>query len=267
GTLSDLFNKPGLALSVRNLLELMLLISDNSATDMLLRQAGGPSAVNERMAALGIDGIHLDRSTALLIADALGVEKLPPEEEWTLDGFVKLMRGVPPEKRKTAQQRFDADPRDTSTPDAMAQLLTRIYHKDLLKPETADLLLDIMKRCRTGDTRIKGLLPAGTELAHKTGTISASANDVSILTLPNGAGHAVLAVFLNSATKNTSLLDRAIAEISLVAHDYFVLKPAAAPGRKYKLMADPIFSSLHLRGGEGVRLRLYPGFFEEFLPP
>ena len=54
GTLTDLFNKPGLALSVRNLLELMLLISDNSATDVVLRLAGGPEAVTARMRALGI---------------------------------------------------------------------------------------------------------------------------------------------------------------------------------------------------------------------
>ena len=42
GTLTELFDDPGVVLSVRNLLELMLLISDNSATDVVLRVAGGP---------------------------------------------------------------------------------------------------------------------------------------------------------------------------------------------------------------------------------
>ncbi len=42
GTLSNLFKQPGVSLSVRNLMELMLLISDNSATDIVLRLAGGP---------------------------------------------------------------------------------------------------------------------------------------------------------------------------------------------------------------------------------
>jgi beta-lactamase class A len=267
GTLSDLFTKPGLALSVRNLMELMLLISDNSTTDMLLRQAGGADAVNARMHSLGIEGIHLDRSTALLIADAVGVENLPPEEQWTLEMFGKLMRQVPREARDAARQRFDADPRDTSTPDGMAQLLSRIYRKDLLKPASADLLLDIMKRCRTGDTRLKGLLPTGTEIAHKTGTISASANDVGIVTLPNGAGHLALAVFVKSSTKEPALRDRAIAEIARAVHDYFVFEPAAAPGRNYEAMADRIVSALHLKGGEHVRLRPDPGYFEALLPP
>ena len=53
GTLTDLFNQPGVALSIRNLMELMMRISDNSATDVLLRTAGGPAAVNARLAALG----------------------------------------------------------------------------------------------------------------------------------------------------------------------------------------------------------------------
>src|SRR5881396_2395831 len=83
GTITDLFNKGGLALSVRNLMELMLLISDNSATDVLLRTAGGAEAVTARMRSLGIDGINVNRSTAQLIADWAGVNTLPPEEQWT----------------------------------------------------------------------------------------------------------------------------------------------------------------------------------------
>ena len=69
GTLSQLFVQPGVVLSVRNLLELMLLISDNSATDILLRVVGGPRAVTEKMSEIGLDGIRVDRPTAGLIAD------------------------------------------------------------------------------------------------------------------------------------------------------------------------------------------------------
>src|SRR6266567_1600934 len=82
GTLTDLFNKGGLALSVRNLMELMLLISDNSATDVMLRTAGGAEAVTARMRSLGIEGINVNRSTAQLIADWVGVTSLPPEDRW-----------------------------------------------------------------------------------------------------------------------------------------------------------------------------------------
>src|SRR5258705_6729278 len=64
GTLADLFNKGGLALSVRNLMELMLLISDNSATDVMLRTAGGAEAGRPRMGARGILCVRRNRHTA-----------------------------------------------------------------------------------------------------------------------------------------------------------------------------------------------------------
>jgi beta-lactamase class A len=224
GTLTFLFNKPGVALSVRNLLELMLLISDNSAADLCLRLAGGPEAVNARLRQLGIEGVEVDRPTALLIADVVGADHLPPEAEWSPETFQKIFKTVPPEQRKEAQRKFDADPRDTATPAGMAKLLEHIYRKDLLKPETAELLLDIMRRCQTGEGRLKGLLPAGTEVAHKTGTIGMSVDDVGIMTLPDG-GHVVLAVFVKSSEKDEKSRERAIAEIARAVFDYFLFNP------------------------------------------
>jgi beta-lactamase class A len=226
GTLTELFNKPGLALSVRNLLELMLLISDNSATDVVLRLAGGPEAVTARMQALGIEGINVDRPTARLIADRIGVE-LPPEDKWSPGLFDTLRATVTPEARAAADGKFNADPRDTSTPTAMADLLVRIYRKDLLKPASAELLVDIMRRCRTGEARLKGILPEGTEVAHKTGTIGGTTNDVGIITLPDGAGHVAIAVFVKASEKEVPQRERAIAEIARAAHDYFLFNPGA----------------------------------------
>ncbi len=225
GTLSELFNKGGIALSVRNLMELMLLISDNSATDVLLRVAGGAEAVTSRMRQLGIEGINVNRSTALLIADWIGATNLPPEDKWSPATFDMAFEMVKPEDQKAAAKRFDLDARDTSTPDGMAALLERIYRKDLLKEKSADLLLDIMKRCRTGQARLKGLLPAGTEVAHKTGTIGGSTNDVGIMTLPDNAGHVAIAVFVKSSEKEISARERAIAEIARAIHDFFLFHP------------------------------------------
>ncbi len=222
GTLAELFNKPGVALSVRNLLELMLLISDNSATDIVLRLAGGPQAVTARMKALGIEGISVDRSTALLIADWVGVTKLPPEKDWTPAILMMAFEAVTPEQQREAAKRFDADPRDTSTPDGMAALLERIHRKEMLKPQTAELLLDIMRRCQTGMARLKGILPAETEVAHKTGTIGKTTNDVGIITLPDGAGHVAIAVFVKASEKDVAARERAIAEIARSVHDFFL---------------------------------------------
>jgi beta-lactamase class A len=222
GTLSDLFNKPGVSLSVRNLLELMLLISDNTAADLCLRLAGGPQAVTSRMRSLGIDGIRVDRSTARLIADWVGLTQLPPQEQWTPALFETLFSALKPDDQKAAATRFDADPRDTSTPDGMAKLLQLVFLKKALKPESTDLLLDIMRRCRTGDARLKGLLPAGTEVAHKTGTIGGTANDVGLITLPEDAGHVVVAAFVKSSEKEVPARERVIAELARTVHDFFL---------------------------------------------
>jgi beta-lactamase class A len=208
-------------------MELMLLISDNSATDVLLRTASGADAVTARMRALGIDGISVNRSTAQLIADWIGATDLPAEDQWTPAVFTAAFRAVTPEAQKAAAKRFDADPRDTSTPNGMAALLERIYRKDLLKAETAELLLDIMRRCKTGDARLKGLLPQGTEVAHKTGTIGGTTNDVGIITLPDNAGHVAIAAFVKSSEKDVPARERAIAEIARAVHDFFLFQPRA----------------------------------------
>jgi beta-lactamase class A len=228
GTLADLFNKGGLALSVRNLMELMLLISDNSATDVMLRTAGGAEAVTARMRALGIEGINVNRSTAQLISDWVGVSNLPPEDQWQPSLFQSLYAAVKPDEQRAAAKRFASDTRDTSTPDGMAALLERIYRKDMLKIESADLLLDIMRRCRTGEARLRGLLPQGTEIAHKTGTIGGSTNDVGIVTLPDSAGHVAIAVFVKSSEKDVAARERAIAEIARAVHDFFLFQPRAS---------------------------------------
>jgi beta-lactamase class A len=220
GMLTSLLNKPGVVLSLRNLLELMLLISDNSATDIVLRMAGGEEAVTAKMRELGISGIDVNRGTANLIADWIGAT-LPPESEWTPEGFKKVFDAVTPEQRKQAGERFNQDPRDTAQPNAMAALLEKIYHRQLHKPETADLLLDILYRCQTGEARIKGILPPGTEVAHKTGSIGGTINDVGIVNLPDNAGHVVLALFVKQGSKSEAS-ERAIAQISRAVYDYFL---------------------------------------------
>jgi N-acyl-D-amino-acid deacylase len=225
GTLTELFAKPGVALSLRNLLELMLLVSDNSATDLLLERAGGPAAVTARMKALGLDGIDVSRSTLGLIADRAGVKALPPEGEWSPAAWQAQREAVPEAERKAAADAFDRDPRDTATPEAMVELVARIQGRGLHQPETASLLLDILRRCQTGEHRLKGILPEGTPVAHKTGTIGDWTNDVGLLTLPGGGGHVAVAVFVKSSAKPAADRERVIAQISRAVYDYFLFRP------------------------------------------
>lgn len=223
GTLSNLFDDPGVVLSLRNLTELMLLISDNSATDMVLRTAGGGTAVNARLGQVGVSGISVDRPTIVLIADAIGVRDLGPESSWSRQRFGELARSVTDADRNAAKETFLKDRRDTATPRGMTALLTKIYRKDGLSPASSDLLLDIMYRCETGPARIKGLLPPSLRVAHKTGTLNLGiTNDVGIIDLPDGAGHVVLSVFVKEATGNAEAQERQIAQVARAVYDYFV---------------------------------------------
>lgn len=223
GTLTNLFDDPGVSLSLRNLTELMLLISDNSATDIVLRTAGGGPSVNGRLAQVGVSGISVDRPTILLIADAIGVKNLGPENTWSRQRFGELARAATDADRASARETFLKDRRDTSTPRGMTALLTRIYRKDGLTPASADLLMDIMYRCETGQARIKGLLPPNIRVAHKTGTLNLGvANDVGIIDLPDGAGHVVLSVFVKEATGNSETQERQIAQVARAVYDYFL---------------------------------------------
>jgi len=226
GTLTQLFDDPGVSLSVRNLLELMLLISDNSATDIMLRTAGGSVPVNARMRALEVSGVSVDRPTINLIADAVGVKNLPPENEITPRAFGALVRGVSEDAQKAAAEAFYRDRRDTSTPEGMARLLQTIWRGKALSKTNTDLLLDIMRRCETGANRIKGLLPPDVVVRHKTGTLGIGvANDVGIVELPNNGGHIALAIFVKESTRPTEQQERAIAQIARATYDYFLFNP------------------------------------------
>lgn len=222
GMIAKLLDDPGLSVSVINLMEIMLLISDNTATDRLLEAAGGGTAVTARMKALGVDGLRVDRPTIRLIGDWLGVRDMPSAAGRRWEDYEALAETMSAEQREMAQQAFEMDPRDTSTPRGMADLLGKIWRREVLSESSSALLIDIMERCETGEARLKGLLPEGTVVAHKTGTIGRTANDVGIVTLPGNAGHVVVAAFIKDSDLEDAARDRAIADVARAAHDYFL---------------------------------------------
>jgi beta-lactamase class A len=222
--LSDKFQFGESSVSVRVLLELMLTVSDNTASDLILRLAGGPQVVTARMRSLGIEDLSIDRSTIQHVFDMFGLS-LPPEDEWVPGSNISVLTSVPSDKQRAASVQYARDSRDTSTPDAMASLLVHIYRKNLLKPETVKLLLGLMHRCQTGDKRLKGLLPAGTGVAHKSGTAMGIINDVGVITLPNDAGHIAAVAFIKGAKSSVPECERSIAEVARSVYEHFLFRP------------------------------------------
>ncbi len=221
--ISDLLDDPGLQISVHNLLELMLQISDNIATDVLMKTAGGSQAVTDRIREAGIEGMRVDRPTWALIANWLGAAEVHEDDPIAPKDYEALLRSPRTDESLAAYSAaFNADPRDTSTPAAMSELLQGIWNRELLSEEASALLIDIMYRCQTGEARLKGVLPAGTMVAHKTGTIGETTNDVGIIDLPGGAGHVVAVVYVKESAVEIPEREAVIAQIARAIHDYFV---------------------------------------------
>ncbi len=221
-------------MTLLELFRAMLTESDNSASDFLLRVAGGPGAVTARVHDLGARELRVDRPEVRMAFDYYGLTSTPPESTWTTAVLSKLMNGSPYPVRKQAAADFLLDPRDTTTPVAMTDLLARLSSGAALSAASTTLLLDTMEQCETGPGRIPAYLPAGVRVAHKTGTwsstdgITAALNDVGILTLPGNGGHVAIAMFVKGSRRSNGRIERCIARVARAAYDHWAPFPAAA---------------------------------------
>jgi len=202
------------------LVERMLINSDNSAADILLDTVGGPRAVGTWLTTAGVTGQRVDRSIAQLLSDHETRKRVRVgrgrHKHWIT---VAVPRAAPA-----------GDSRDSSTPEAMTLLLVKLRSGKLLDAERTAYLFDVMARCRTGPRRIRGMLPAGTPVAHKTGTMNGITDDVGIISLPNG--HDLAVAIFEQGHGGPAAHDRSIARISRLLYDGFSANsPASYAGR------------------------------------
>ncbi|MBC2669940.1 serine hydrolase [Novosphingobium piscinae] len=153
----------GAELSALQLIELAISRSHNEATDALLAVVGGPAAVTRWVRnTTGIEEFRLDRDIATLVRD---------------DGAVNPAITI--------------DRRDSITPAAMVRLLAGLHQGHWLSRDSREVLLGAMSRCVTGRNRMRAMLPEGTAIAHKTGTLYNTASDVGFIETPDGRKLAV----------------------------------------------------------------------------
>lgn len=185
--LRDKYPNGNVDIAISELLTYTVSQSDNNGCDILFRLIGGPAKVNEYVHSVGIEGINI----------------VSTEDEMHKDGTLQY--------------------NNWTTPKAMGQLLIKFVKESILSTKGKDFLWDVMASTVTGKGRIKGLLPEGTIVAHKTGSsgmdengLAAATNDVGIIKLPGG-GDLVVVVLVSDCKDDEKTRDIIIADIARLA--------------------------------------------------
>ena len=178
----------GASMTVEELLRYALIISDGTASDVLMRLAGGPAAVQAFLTELGIS-------------------------EW------KVV-----DTENAFSHNHSLQYRNYATPEAAVALLRALQERRGLSDASRGLILKLITESTTGTKRLKGLLPAGTVVAHKTGTsgtekgIAAATNDIGIINLPSGR-HLLIAVFVSDSPADEETREGVIAKTAKAVWD------------------------------------------------
>lgn len=170
---------PGkVSLSLRDVATLMVTVSDNTATNMVIDRVG-MAKVSSEMSRLGLSSTKLQR-------------KMQDRTAWE-------------ENRE-----------NLSTPDEQARLLELLYKGEILSAESREEIDRILSIPKPGHLRT--LLPEGTRVAHKTGTLSGVVVDVGIVYL---ADRPFIVSAMGNWLSDADEASRAISEIALTAYRYF----------------------------------------------
>lgn len=188
--LRDKYPRGNVNLSLREILAQTVSYSDNNGCDILFRLLGGPKKAESYLRSIGVKQVAM-----------VGTEK---------------------EMHKDWQVQFA----NWSTPNGMMKLLETFYYRRKLSKNSSDFLWSLLEKTTTGPKRLKGLLPNGAIVAHKTGSsgtkngVTAATNDVGFVTLPNGKRYAIV-VFVSDTQESEEVQERVIAQVSRACWDYF----------------------------------------------
>lgn len=196
-------NPNGGEFTIRELIRLALVESDGTASDVLLRVAGGPIEIQNYLTNIGISDVKVVNSEK-----ELGQNWETQYQNWaTPKASAELLRWL-----------------DSAGKIGGANENVSVTNEDDLSG--IKLLFKFMTEAKPGAKRLKGLLPKGTVVMHKTGTsgtqngVTAATNDIGIITLPNGK-HLVIAVLVSDSATDEKTREAVIARIANAAWDRF----------------------------------------------
>ena len=242
-----LFNQPiaqqvgpnGYTTTIRELVQRALQQSDNTCNDFVLWRAGGPDAVRDFLRRKGIEGIRFGPGERVMQSRIAGMEWKP---SYVGSGFYQARNQVPASVRRASFESYVSNPVDGAQPLGVVDALARLKKGDLLSPASTAWMLSTMSNTRTGPRRLKGGLPAGWTLAHKTGTgqvlggTQSGYNDIGVITGPDGRSYAIAVMIRKTTAPIVSRMEmmqsvtRAVVAFDRNARGYNVAGTGYFPG-------------------------------------
>ncbi|WP_047419522.1 class A beta-lactamase, subclass A2 [Cellulophaga sp. Hel_I_12] len=187
-------NPNGGSFTIERLIQYTVSHSDNTACDVLIRLIGTPKTVEEYIKKNSIKDIQITFNEQDMQAKWGNMF-----ENWT-------------------------------TPKAASETLKIFYENknNLLSKTSHDFFWKTNKETTTGNNRIKGQLPEGVIVAHKTGWsgtnkesgITGAVNNIGIVFLPNGE-YFIISVFVTESKESFDTNEKIIADIAKATYDFY----------------------------------------------
>jgi len=226
--------RPGLNPTIHDLATLMIIVSDNAATDQLLARVGKAN-VNARLRALGLTKTSVDAGTREHTLEAFGLRD-PKYKDFTPADVAKFDFQAHEAEIVRNQKLALRNCQNCSTPSEMSQLFEKIVSGQAGDAAATNEMLGILSK-QQFNQRLPRLLPLGVRVAHKTGTVTNPVwvvNDAGVIYLPNGE-HVIVTAFSHGTDMNQDEMqlkaalndaEDTIAEIGKAVFEYYGARPA-----------------------------------------
>jgi beta-lactamase class A len=175
-----------------------------------------PKEVMKALKGIRVQNVDVSRQEGMIIGQILNEGDVIE----TRARYAKRTKSMSAADAAFGVQKFWHDPRDTATPNGLADLLVKLHkHQVGLKPESEELIMKLMRTTKSGADRIRAGIPAEAALAHKTGTMPGTLNDAGIITSPDGKHHIVIVVLTKWSRAQEAERAKVVAAMTKAAYD------------------------------------------------